>query len=66
MVESTPKAGEMPFEKAGAQCAPYPTYRLIAPYNYNYRRAALPGRVGDREGRDSEIAPTDKPNKTIV
>ncbi len=43
-----------------------PTYRLIAPYNYNYRHAALPGRVGDRESRDSEIAPTDKPNKTIV
>ena len=44
----------------------HPTYRLIAPYNYNYRHAALPGRVGDREGRDSEIAPTDKPKKTIV
>ena len=38
--------------------------RLIPPYNY--RRAALPERVGDRESRDSEIAPTDKPKKTIV
>ena len=37
---------------------------LIAPYNY--RRAAPPERVGDRESRDSEIAPTDKPKKTIV
>ena len=42
----------------------HPTYRLIAPYNY--RRAAPPERVGDRESRDSEIAPTDKTKKTIV